>query len=229
MFMKNNSDITNLGDLLGDIEPGKIVLLYGPPKVGKSIFCYQFLYSGLKGGEPCLYIAADYGLRQLEQRMMEFNWFLQPYIQSGEVYIIDILTRLAGVKIGDSNAVKFSSVQNLADLMVKVGVGTRSLFRKSSKFRAVLDSLTMIFAFNPPNLVLRLMKAYKNRVSEANGIGLVVHTTGTVEPQFETSLMELADFKICFDGKSIQVESSAGKKSAQYTITDEGIKCWGIE
>lgn len=227
--MKNRPDMTNFEDLLEDIKPGKIVLLYGPPKVGKSIFCYQFLYSGLKGGEPCLYIAADYGLRHLEQRMMEFNWFLQPYIQGGDVYIIDILTRLAGVKIGDSTTVKFSSVQNLADLMVKVGVGTRSLFRKSSNFRSVIDSLTVIFAFNPPNLVLRLMKAYKTRISEANGIGVVVHTTGTVEPQFEASLMELADFKICFDGESVQLESSAGKKSAQYTITSEGIKCWGIE
>jgi len=222
-------DVIGFEDLLGDVTPGDLILLYGPPKVGKSIFCYQFLYSGLKGGEPCLYIAADYGSRQLEQRMMEFNWFLQPHIQNGEVYIIDLLTRLAGIKVEDSASVKFSSAQNLADLMVKVGVGTRELFRKSSKFRSVLDSLTMIFAFNPPNLVLRLMKAYKGRVSEANGIGLVVHTIGTVEPQFESSLMELADWKIFFDGENIQLESSAGERSAKYTITGEGIKYWGLE
>jgi len=222
-------DVIGFEDLLGDVTPGDLILIYGPPKVGKSIFCYQFLYSGLKGSEPCLYIAADYGSRQLEQRMMEFNWFLQPHIQNGEVYIIDLLTRLAGIKVEDSASVKFSSAQNLADLMVKVGVGTRELFRKSSKFRAVLDSLTIIFAFNPPNLVLRLMKAYKTRVSEANGIGLVVHTTGTVEPQFESSLMELVDLKIFFDGENIQVESSTGKRSAKYTITSEGIKYWGLE
>ncbi|MBC7118577.1 MAG: ATPase [Methanobacteriaceae archaeon] len=218
-----------LDDLLEDVTPGDLILLYGPPKVGKSIFCYQFLYSGLEGGEPCLYIVADYGSRQLEQRMMEFNWFLRPYIQSGDVYIIDLLTRLAGIKVEDSGTLKFSSVQNLTDLMVKVGVGTRSLFRRSSKFRAILDSLTMIFAFNPPSLVLRLVRAYKSRISEAKGVGVVVHTTGTVESQIETSLMDLADLRLCLDGEKIQIESSAGKKSAQYTITDKGIECWGIK
>jgi len=212
-----------LEDLFEDVVPGNLILVYGPPKVGKSIFCYQFLYSGLEGGEPCLYVVADYGSRQLEQRMMEFNWFLRPYIQSGDVYIIDLLTRLAGVKVEDSATLKFSSVQNLTDLMVKVGVGTRSLFRKSSKFRVVLDSLTMIFAFNPPSLVLRLVKAYKARISEARGIGVVVHTTGTVEPSIEASLMDLADLRLCFDGEKIQIESSTDRRVAQYTITDKGI------
>ncbi|BDH79267.1 ATPase [Methanothermobacter tenebrarum] len=228
MFMKDQ-EVKVLEDLLEDVAPGDLILVHGPPKVGKSIFCYQFLYSGLEGGEPCLYIVADYGSRQLEQRMMEFNWFLRPYIQSGDVYIIDLLTRLAGVKVEDSVTLRFSSVQNLTDLMVKVGVGTRSLFRKSSKFRSVLDSLTMMFAFNPPSLVLRLVKAYKTRISEARGIGVVVHTIGTVEPSIETSLMDLADLKLCFDGEKIQIESSAGRRSAQYTITDNGIEFWGIK
>lgn len=219
--MKDQDKI--LEDLIKEVVPGNLILVYGPPKVGKSIFCYQFLYSGLEGGEPCLYVVADYGSRQLEQRMMEFNWFLRPYIQSGDVYIIDLLTRLAGVKVEDSATLKFSSVQNLTDLMVKVGVGTRSLFRKSSKFRVVLDSLTMIFAFNPPSLVLRLVKAYKARISEARGIGVVVHTTGTVEPSIEASLMDLADLRLCFDGEKIQIESSTDRRVAQYTITDKGI------
>ncbi|KUK00745.1 MAG: hypothetical protein PWQ74_745 [Methanobacteriaceae archaeon] len=223
MFMEDHN-MEFFDYLFEDAAPGDLILVYGPPKVGKSIFCYQFLYSSLVGGEPCLYIVADYGSRQLEQRMMEFNWFLRPYIQNGDVYIIDLLTRLAGVKVEDSGTLKFSSVQNLTDLMVKVGVSTRSLFRKSSKFRAILDSLTVIFAFNPPNLVLRLLKAYKARISEARGIGVVVHTTGTVEPSIENSLMELADLKLCFDGEKIQAESSAGEKFVQYTITDKGVK-----
>lgn len=86
-----------------------------------------------------------------------------------------------------------------------------------------------MFAFNPPSLVLRLVKAYKTRISEARGIGVVVHTIGTVEPSIETSLMDLADLKLCFDGEKIQIESSAGRRSAQYTITDNGIEFWGIK
>jgi len=51
-----------------------------------------------------------------------------------------------------------------------------------------------------------------------------VHTTGTVEPSIENSLMELADLKLCFDGEKIQAESSASEKFVQYTITDKGVK-----
>ena len=134
------SGIPGFDALIGEeglgISEDSVALIYGPPKVGKSIFCYQFMYNGLQQSEPCLYITADYGIKQLQQRTMDFNWFLQSHIQNQNLYIIDLISKLSGAKLEESATYKISSLQNPTDMMVKVGIGTRFLFQKSPKFRS---------------------------------------------------------------------------------------------
>ena len=62
--------------------------------------------------------------------------------------------------------------------MVKVGIGTRSVYKKSNHFKSVLDSLNTLFAFNPEQMVIRVLKAYLRRISEAGGTGLITYTEG---------------------------------------------------
>jgi KaiC/GvpD/RAD55 family RecA-like ATPase len=69
----------------GGIPENTSTLIYGPPKTGKSIFCNQFIYHGLLNEEPCLYVTTDYGLKKLQSNMMDFQWFLQSYIDRKSV------------------------------------------------------------------------------------------------------------------------------------------------
>ncbi len=213
-----------LGDV-GGIPENTVNLLYGPPKVGKSIFCYQFMYNGLLQEEPCLFITADYGLKELQQRTMDFNWFIQTHMQQQNLYVIDLLSRLSGKKLEDSANYKISSLQNPTDMMVKVGTGTRAVFQKSTKFRSVFDSLTVQFAFNPDHLVLRVLKAYINRIKEARGIAIITHTEGTVESKIEDYLKNTVDNVIYLDGNNITIEATEETQEvkAPYTIDDNGI------
>ena len=207
----------------GGIMENTVSLLYGPPKVGKSIFCYQFMYNGLLKGEPCLYITADYGWKQLQQRTMDFNWFIQSYLQDQNLYVIDLLSRLSGAKLEEKNNYKISSLQNPTDMMVKVGIGTRSVFQKSSKFRSIFDSATTEFAFNPPQLVLRVLKSYISRIKEANGAAIIIHTEGSVDNQTDENLIELVDNVIKMDGEKITFESSTHEAESNYKISSSGI------
>lgn len=43
----------------GGFPKGSVTLLTGGPGAGKTIFCSQFLYHGLKKGEKCLYITTE--------------------------------------------------------------------------------------------------------------------------------------------------------------------------
>lgn len=43
----------------GGIPKNSITLVSGPPGSGKSIFCFQFLYEGIKNGEKCLFLTLD--------------------------------------------------------------------------------------------------------------------------------------------------------------------------
>ena len=210
--------------------PGKsVTLIYGPPKTGKSIFCNQFTYHGLLNQEPCLYVTTDQSLKQLQTNMMNFQWLIMNYIQNQTLYIIDGISKLSGVKLEETNNIKSSSVGNPADMMVKVGIGTRSVYKKSNHFRSVLDSLNTLVAFNPDQMVLRVLKAYIRRISEAGGTGIIAYTEGTTDPKTEIVLKSLFDNIIMLDGENIHVESHFGDVDelinfkSTYTITDNGI------
>ena len=43
----------------GGIPKSSITLVSGPPGGGKSIFCFQFLYEGIKEGKKCLFLTLD--------------------------------------------------------------------------------------------------------------------------------------------------------------------------
>ncbi len=213
----------------GGIPEKSTTLIYGPPKTGKSIFCNQFTYHGLLNLDPCLYVTTDYGIKQLQSNMMDFQWFIQNYIQNQTLYIIDGISRLSGAKLEDTNNVKQSSVGNSSDMMVKIGIGTRSVYKKSNHFRSVLDSLNTLLAFNPDQMVIRLLKAYLRRIREAGGSGIIAYTEGNANQETENILKSLFDNIIRLDGKNIHFEflSEANDEiynfESTYTITNKGL------
>lgn len=199
-------------------------LIYGPPKVGKSIFCYQFAFHGLSIKEPCLYVTADDGMKQLQQNMMDFGWFLQSSMDEELLYVIDSISSLSGVPIENTNTYTLSKINDPTDLMVKVGLGTRFVFKKSNKFRAVFDSLTTPFAFNPEPMVIRFLKTYLRRLKEAGGTVIVTYTEGVTDKNTEKTLKSIVDNVIMLDGNYMTFKSNLGFiGTAEYKITDQGL------
>lgn len=199
-------------------------LVYGPPKVGKSIFSYEFAYHGLSIKEPCLYITADEGMRQLQQNMMDFGWFLQSSIDEEFLYVIDPISVLSGVNIENTNTYSLSNINDPTDLMVKVGLGTRFVFKKSNEFRSVFDSLTTFFTFNPEAMVIRFLKTYLRRLTEAGATLIVNYTEGVATKNTEKILKSLVDNVIMLDGSYLTFKSNQGLiATAPYQITDKGL------
>lgn len=213
----------------GGIPEKSTTLIYGPPKTGKSIFCNQFSYSGLSNHEPCLYVTTDNGIKQVQRDMMDFQWLIQNYIQDQTIYFIDGISHLSGAKFESKNNIVSSSVSNPADLMVKVGLGTRNVYKSSNHFRSILDSLNTLFAFNPNQMVIRILKAYLRRITEAGGTGLIAYTEGITDPRTEKELISLFNNTIRLDGEYINIESDYSDFNevqnfeSAYTITDNGI------
>ena len=213
----------------GGIPEKSTTLIYGPPKTGKSIFCNQFTYHGLLNQDPCLYVTTDYGIKQLQSNMMDFQWLIQNYIQNQTLHIIDGISRLSGAKLEDTNNVKQSSVGNTSDMMVKIGIGTRLAYKKSNHFRSVLDSLNTLFTFNPQQMVIRVLNAYLRRITEAGGTCIIAYTEGIINPDTENMLKSLFDNTIKLDGQHIQIkyhfeeEEEVINYKSTYKITDKGI------
>jgi KaiC/GvpD/RAD55 family RecA-like ATPase len=219
--------LTESESISGGIPKNATTLIYGPPKTGKSIFCNQFIYHGLSNEEPGLYITVDHGIKQVQSNMMDFQWFIQNYIQNQTIYIIDGISKLSGAKLDDTNNIKASSVNNPADIMVKVGIGTRSVYKKSNHFRSVLDSINTLIEFNPEQMVLRVLKAYIRRISEAGGTGIIAYTDGVADQKTENVLKSLFDNTIRLDNGNLRIEYTLEDYETQiiessYEITDKG-------
>ncbi|NYB52572.1 MAG: recombinase RecA [Methanobacteriaceae archaeon] len=209
---------------LGGFPRNSSTLIYGPPKVGKSIFCYQFAYHGLSIEEPCLYITADEGMKQLQQSMMDFGWFLQSPMEKELLYVIDSISSLSGSPAESSNTYTLSKINDPTDLMVKVGLGTRFVYKKSNNFRSVFDSLTTPFAFNPEPMVIRFLKTYIRRLYEAGSTVLISYTEGVTDENTEKILKSIVDNVIMLDGSYLTFRSSDGLLgTAEYHITDHGL------
>jgi KaiC/GvpD/RAD55 family RecA-like ATPase len=217
--------IQGLDDLIGGLPENSSTLVYGPPKTGKSVFCYEFALHGLKIDEPCLYLAADYDLRQLRQNLLSYDWSLEEDMEEENIYLIDAISNLAGAKKPDTDNYKNSSVQDPTDLMVKIGLGTRFLYQHPKNFRAVLDSLTTLFAFNPDKMVLRLLNAYIRRIKEASGTAIISYTEGITDTEIENILKTSMDNIFHFDGKRIFIEAMMDFESMKipYSLTENGI------
>lgn len=209
----------------GGIPENTSTLVYGPVKCGKSILANQFLYQGLLNNEPCLYVATDHGVKEFEYDMNEFNLSIDRFIEDNSLYIIDTISDISELEIAESESVVASHINNPTDIMIKVGSGVRYIYKKSPKFRSVLDSATTLLAYNDNMLIVRVLKAYIMRIREAGGTPIITYTEDSSDKIVETMLKSMVHNIIKMDGEELTVEAmkGVGKRTSPYTITDSGI------
>lgn len=215
----------DLGLDLGGIPENTATLVYGPPGVGKSIFCYAFSYHGLTQDEPCLYLTTDLGMQDLYQKMDSIGFKLEEYLENEMFYVVDAALSDSGSEIEDSDLYQSTSVKNPTDILVKVSRGARLISRKGPRFRSVIDSLTSILESNNPQLIVRVLKTYILRAKEAGGTAIITYTEGSVNSSTEILIKSMVDNIIKLDGEKITIEAmkGMGRKDIPYQITEEGI------
>ena len=157
--------------------------------------------------------------------MMAFNWPVEKYAQNDSIYRIDTISRLGSNLPKETQTLKISHTENPTDVMLHVSGGTRFLFKKSNRFRAVLDSSTSFFLYNPHSLINRVLKSYVLNIKEAGGTGIITYAQGSVDPQTETMLKACVDNLIRLDGNAMHIEAMVGlgRTKANYIIGDKGI------
>jgi len=67
----------------GGVPKKSITLVSGPPGGGKSIFCFQFLWEGIKNGEKCLFLTLDKKSEGLIEQAQELGFDFNTAIQQG--------------------------------------------------------------------------------------------------------------------------------------------------
>ena len=149
--------IPGLDDILhGGIPKRNVVLLSGGPGTGKSIFGQQYLYNGLRLGEPGVLVVLEEHPVQVRVSMSQFGWNVRPYEEKGMFAIVDAFTAGIGEAAKRERYVVRApdDFQSLVDIL-------REAIRDVGAVRAVIDSVTTLYITKPAmarGMVLQLKK-----------------------------------------------------------------------
>ncbi|MEM2311588.1 MAG: ATPase domain-containing protein, partial [Candidatus Methanomethylicia archaeon] len=157
MVERVKTGIPGLDEILkGGIPRRNVVLLAGGPGTGKTIMGQQFLYYGLKTGEPGIYVALEEHPVQVRINMQQFDWDIKEYEEQGKFAIVDAFTAGIGEAAKREKYVVPSpdDFPTLTDLI-------RQAIRDINAKRVVVDSVTTLYITKPAvarNIVLQLKK-----------------------------------------------------------------------
>ncbi|MBI4210409.1 MAG: ATPase [Candidatus Diapherotrites archaeon] len=130
----------------GGFPEGRSVLLSGGCGTGKTIFCTQYIYNGVKKfGDPGIYVTLDERPELIRQDMLRFGWDLKKLEDSDKLQIID--GSLA--KIGMPSEEEFSMPATGFDIDKLLLEILRTTKRIGAK-RLVIDSIPAL-GFNFQN------------------------------------------------------------------------------
>ena len=139
------SGIPGLDEILhGGIPQRNVVLLSGGPGTGKSIFGQQYLYHGLKRGEPGILVALEEHPIQIRINMSQFGWDVRSYEERGLFAIVDAFT--GGV--GEAAKRERYVVRSIDDIPSFIDV-IRDAIRGLNAKRVVIDSVTTLYITKP--------------------------------------------------------------------------------
>jgi len=110
----------------GGIPKNSITLVSGPPGSGKSIFCFQFIYTGVQNGEKCLFLTLDKKVEGLLTLAKELEFDFQPFIEKkfikflyldlNKKFVYEVITN--EVLSGDYDRVVLDSITPLAEMPI---------------------------------------------------------------------------------------------------------------
>jgi len=208
---------------LGGIPENTVTLVYGPGEVGKSLFCYGFIYNGLTQDEPGLYLTTDLGIQDIYEKMQDTGFEIEGYLENEMLYIVDASS--SDTEFLDSKIYQSSNVKNPTDILVKVSRAVNSISQDNPRFRGVMNSVTTILEYNDEMLIMRVLKTYILRVKEAGGTAVITYIEGSSDPRIEILIKSMVDNIVKLDGEIITIEAmkGIGKKEASYQISKEGI------
>lgn len=83
-----STGVPGLDELIeGGFVKDNAILVTGSAGTGKTIFCMQFLWEGLKNGETCMFITFEERPDKIRKEASDFGWDLEKYEESGQLIL----------------------------------------------------------------------------------------------------------------------------------------------
>jgi len=176
------------------VPEGNNILLIGPPGIGKTIFCENFLNACLGDGISCIYVTIDKTPSEVKNNLQKGRTKLD----NKNILIIDGYTWLIGKS---REQYHIENLSNLTELNFKIISAASSV---NKPFFLIFDSLSPLSLYNPENFVMKFLQLLMAKIKEWKGVGLYVVQAGVHSEEFYNTLGYLVDG--IFDMKMIEEE-----------------------
>jgi KaiC/GvpD/RAD55 family RecA-like ATPase len=178
------------------------VALLGQPGAGKSIFCENFVWEGLRRNDYVLYFVLDFPPWELARRMNRFKWDISPYKSEDPLnkrfYIVDAFSGSTDVSQQTFKEQLFvknpSNLDEFFAVFDKLVDDVTSSASGDSVIRIVVDSISPILSMTPDfSKAYRFLRRLVVRVNLVdNAVAIFTAHLGMHGRQIETSLKQLA-------------------------------------
>ena len=125
--------VDGLEEFIPGIPKGDAILVRGDPGTGKTIVCLQFLYTGAKCGEKCLYITTEESPESIMRAGGEIWSDFPQLVKNGIIQIVDM-----------SITATYASQYGILDKAEAMNIAEKGLAEQPGATRVVIDSLSSL-------------------------------------------------------------------------------------
>ena len=209
----------------GGFPESSSILLIGPPGVGKSTFCEQFIFEGFKTKQPGLFVTLDESPKDILKTMNGFGWGMGAL--KNKLEFIDGYSWRVGGASGDH---VISNLGNVNELNIAITEIIAKLKGSSIK-RKVFDSVSTLLIYADPSLVVKMIPVIVAKSRQAGYVQLLILEEGVHDPKTVTTLNAVTDglieFKMEDDKRYLRVArmkaTSHSRDWVPFEVTNKGL------
>lgn len=175
----------------GGFPTASSILLIGPPGVGKSTLCEQFIFEGLEQKQPGLYVALDESPKEVVKEMENFGWKVEAFKQ--KLKFVDGYSWRVGGTTGEN---VISNISNVNELNIVLSEVIRSL--QGEVKRKVFDSVSTLLLYADPALVVKMIPVMVAKSRQAGFVQILILEEGVHDPKTVSTLNYVTDGLIEF-------------------------------
>ena len=233
VFLKRFNETTRPFDDLfkltgGELQPPMSLMLAGNAGAGTSTLGLQLLYRDLKAGKPCGLLSYDAFPSEVQKRMKGMGWDITPYLEKGDLRVLDIYSALAGVESGT-----IRDPTDFTEISIQV---TNMLDKTKGPTTLLLDSVTPIFNSAQAKDCVNFLQVIAAKVKNSGGKFIFTSTKGSMPEDARLTIESLVDGVIDLNlvkkGKSLtrflQVRKMPGREISSAETEFEMVPGKGI-
>tara|TARA_Y100000310_G_scaffold330320_1_gene401751 strand:- start:1173 stop:1841 length:669 start_codon:yes stop_codon:yes gene_type:complete len=196
------------------IAEGSLILVEGPPGIGKRVFGYNFILNSIKNNNNCFYLYAGRSHKEIFNESEMYGINLKKF--DSKIDWIDCSKLSEGKNAYHCDMSKISDLSTLLHTIIK----------KNKKVNGVIEIISPLIINNSIKIIYNFLFDIKKRVKRKKSIVMVLIEYG-MHPQTEiTALEDLADFVIDLRliGNKLNYQKYCHIKKAIGPVNNDNVK-----